>query len=30
VKELAAAVGLSLPEWKPAWDQLPEEAQIPG
>ena len=30
VKELAAAVGLSLPEWKPTWEHLPEEAQIPG
>ena len=26
----AAAVGLSVPEWVPAWDRLPEEAQIPG
>jgi len=30
VKELTAAVGLTLPEWKPTWDQLPEEAHIPG
>ncbi len=30
VKEKAAAVGLTLPEWKPVWDRLPEEAQIPG
>ena len=26
----AEAVGLHLPEWKPVWDRLPEEAQIPG
>ena len=30
VKEKAEAVGLHLPEWKPVWDRLPEEAQIPG
>lgn len=30
LKELTAAVGLTLPEWKPTWEQLPEEAQIPG
>jgi 1,2-phenylacetyl-CoA epoxidase catalytic subunit len=30
VKEKAQSVGLSLPEWKPVWDRLPEEAQIPG
>jgi len=24
------AVGLTLPEWTPVWDRLPEEAQIPG
>ena len=30
VTALAGAVGLTVPEWKPAWDQLPEEAQIPG
>jgi ring-1,2-phenylacetyl-CoA epoxidase subunit PaaA len=30
VKALAAAAGLTVPEWKPAWDLLPEEAQIPG
>ncbi len=30
VKEKAAAVGLSLPEWVPVWERLPEEAQIPG
>jgi ring-1,2-phenylacetyl-CoA epoxidase subunit PaaA len=30
VKDKAEAVGLSLPEWSPAWDRLPEESQIPG
>jgi ring-1,2-phenylacetyl-CoA epoxidase subunit PaaA len=30
VTALAGAVGLTVPEWKPAWDQLPEEAPIPG
>ena len=30
VTEKAAAVGLTLPEWIPVWDRLPEEAQIPG
>jgi ring-1,2-phenylacetyl-CoA epoxidase subunit PaaA len=30
VKEKAEAVGLSVPEWVPVWDRLPEEAQIPG
>jgi ring-1,2-phenylacetyl-CoA epoxidase subunit PaaA len=30
VGKLAAAAGLSVPEWTPAWDRLPEEAQIPG
>jgi 1,2-phenylacetyl-CoA epoxidase catalytic subunit len=30
VRRLAAAAGLSLPEWQPAWERLPEEAQIPG
>src|SRR5499426_2509043 len=30
VKEKEEAVGLHLPEWKPVWDHLPEEAQIPG
>ena len=24
------SLGLHLPEWKPVWDRLPEEAQIPG
>ena len=30
VKEKAGAVGLTVPEWRPEWDRLPEEAQIPG
>src|SRR5499427_371416 len=30
VKEKAEAVRLHLPERKPVWDRLPEEAQIPG
>jgi ring-1,2-phenylacetyl-CoA epoxidase subunit PaaA len=30
VRRLTEAQGWSLPEWKPAWDKLPEEAQIPG
>ena len=30
VAEKAGAVGLTLPEWTPVWDRLPEEAQIPG
>jgi ring-1,2-phenylacetyl-CoA epoxidase subunit PaaA len=30
VKDKAAAVGLTVPEWVPAWDRIPEEAQIPG
>jgi ring-1,2-phenylacetyl-CoA epoxidase subunit PaaA len=30
VQRLAALAGLSVPAWSPAWDQLPEEAQIPG
>ncbi|MBI4589556.1 MAG: phenylacetate-CoA oxygenase subunit PaaI [Candidatus Rokubacteria bacterium] len=30
VKGLAGAVGLTLPEWKPAWAELPEESHIPG
>ena len=25
-----ARPGLRVPEWQPAWDKLPEEAQIPG
>jgi ring-1,2-phenylacetyl-CoA epoxidase subunit PaaA len=30
VTGLAEGVGLGVPEWKPAWDRRPEEAQIPG
>jgi 1,2-phenylacetyl-CoA epoxidase catalytic subunit len=30
VAEKAGAVGLTLLEWTPVWDRLPEEAQIPG
>jgi ring-1,2-phenylacetyl-CoA epoxidase subunit PaaA len=30
VRDKAAAVGLTVPEWKPVWEALPEEAQIPG
>ena len=30
VKEFVAAIGLTLPDWKPAWGELPEDAQIPG
>jgi ring-1,2-phenylacetyl-CoA epoxidase subunit PaaA len=30
VKDKAEAVGLTVPEWVPAWDRIPEEAQIPG
>ena len=30
VNEKATAVGLTVPEWKPVWERLPEEAQIPG
>jgi len=30
VEEKARAVGLTVPEWIPVWDRLPEEAQIPG
>src|SRR5881409_2320193 len=30
VRDKAQAVGLTVPEWKPVWDRLPEEAQIPG
>jgi ring-1,2-phenylacetyl-CoA epoxidase subunit PaaA len=30
VKDKADAVGLTVPEWIPVWEGLPEEAQIPG
>src|SRR5262245_4381445 len=30
VKELCEKFGLKVPEWKPRWADLPEEAQIPG
>ncbi len=30
VKGLCEQFGLDVPEWKPVWDALPEEAQIPG
>ena len=30
VKDKAEAVGLTVPEWTPVWERLPEEAQIPG
>jgi ring-1,2-phenylacetyl-CoA epoxidase subunit PaaA len=30
IKGLAAAVGLTVPDWTPEWERLPEEAQIPG
>src|SRR5438552_4520041 len=30
VKDKAGEVGLTVPEWAPVWDRLPEEAQIPG
>jgi ring-1,2-phenylacetyl-CoA epoxidase subunit PaaA len=30
VKDLCAQFGLTLPAWTPRWDQLPEEAHIPG
>src|SRR5438093_903800 len=30
VKDKAGGVGLTVPEWAPVWDRLPEEAQIPG
>lgn len=29
-KALCERFGLAVPEWKPAWEKLPEEAQIPG
>jgi ring-1,2-phenylacetyl-CoA epoxidase subunit PaaA len=30
VKEKAGAFGLTVPDWTPVWDRLPDEAQIPG
>ena len=30
VKDLCEKFGLTVPEWKPVWDKLPEEAHIPG
>ena len=30
VKGLCEKFGLTVPEWKPVWDQIPEEAHIPG
>jgi hypothetical protein len=30
VRGLVEALGWRVPEWKPAWETLPEEAQIPG
>ena len=30
VKALCAQFGLTVPEWKPTWADLPEEAHIPG
>jgi ring-1,2-phenylacetyl-CoA epoxidase subunit PaaA len=30
VTEKARSVGLTVPEWIPVWERLPEEAQIPG
>jgi ring-1,2-phenylacetyl-CoA epoxidase subunit PaaA len=30
VQGLCEKFGLVVPEWSPAWDRLPEEAQIPG
>ena len=30
VKELCQKFGLAVPEWKPRWSELPEEAHIPG
>lgn len=30
VKALSTEFGLTVPEWKPAWEKLPEEAHIPG
>jgi 1,2-phenylacetyl-CoA epoxidase catalytic subunit len=30
VTERAEAVGMTVPAWTPVWEQLPEDAQIPG
>jgi 1,2-phenylacetyl-CoA epoxidase catalytic subunit len=30
VKALCETFGLEVPEWKPKWETLPEEAHIPG
>src|SRR2546426_5512873 len=30
VKDLCEKFGLTVPEWKPVWEKLPEEAHIPG
>jgi 1,2-phenylacetyl-CoA epoxidase catalytic subunit len=30
VRSLVEPLGWRLPEWKPVWERLPEEAQIPG
>jgi ring-1,2-phenylacetyl-CoA epoxidase subunit PaaA len=30
VQELVEQVGLTLPEWKPDWEKISEEAIIPG
>ena len=30
VKGLCKRFGLQVPDWKPKWAELPEEAQIPG
>ncbi|HET7874906.1 MAG TPA: Phenylacetic acid catabolic protein [Methylomirabilota bacterium] len=30
VRGLCEKFGLTVPEWKPVWEKLPEEAQIPG
>ena len=30
VKALSTEFGLTVPEWKPAWEKLPAEAHIPG
>jgi len=30
VQGLCKRFGLEVPEWRPTWSELPEEAQIPG